>query len=126
MRSALGRAILTASPPGLRREMLELTASLVEEEKPLANDRRYVDGIISQTKNDGYASSVGGSEDGISAIALPIEGGGPVLGSLNLIFFTSSMTPEVAARRYLSSMKQAVRDIERRWSAANKARGKGT
>jgi IclR family mhp operon transcriptional activator len=125
VRSALGRAILTASPPGLRREMLELTASLVEDDAPLAKDRRFVEGIISQTKNDGYASSVGGSEDGISAIALPIEGGGPVLGSLNLIFFTSSMTPEVAARRYLSSMKQAVRDIERRWSAANKARGKG-
>jgi IclR family transcriptional regulator, mhp operon transcriptional activator len=107
VRSALGRAILTASSPGLRREMLELTASLVEEDAPLAKDRRFIEGIISQTKDDGYASSVGGSEAGISAIALPIQGGGPVLGSLNLIFFTSSMTPEVAARRYLSSMKQA-------------------
>jgi IclR family transcriptional regulator, mhp operon transcriptional activator len=125
VRSALGRAILTASPPALRREMLAMTASLVEEDAPLAKDRRFIKGIVSQTKNDGYASSVGGSEDGISAIALPIQGGGPVLGSLNLIFFTSSMTPEVAARRYLSSMKQAVRDIERRWSAANKAPGKG-
>ena len=37
---------------------------------------------------------------GISAIALPIQSGGPVLGSLNLIFFLTSMTPEVAARRY--------------------------
>jgi IclR family transcriptional regulator, mhp operon transcriptional activator len=126
VRSALGRAILTASPPGLRREMLELTASLVEEDALLAKDRRFIEGIISQTRNDGYASSVGGAEDGISAIALPIEGSGQVLGSLNLIFFTSTMTPEVAARRYLSSMKQAVRDIERRWSVANKARGKGT
>ena len=52
------------------------------------------------------------------------RGGGPVLGSLNLIFFTSSMTPEVAAQRYLRSMKQAVNEIEKRWSAANKARGK--
>jgi IclR family mhp operon transcriptional activator len=34
------------------------------------------------------------------------------------------MTPEVAAARYLSNMKQAVTDIERRWSAANTARGK--
>jgi IclR family mhp operon transcriptional activator len=34
------------------------------------------------------------------------------------------MTPEVAARKYLSNMKIAVREIERRWSAANKARGK--
>ena len=67
---------------------------------------------------------VGGSEDRIGAIAHPIEGSGPVLGSLNLIFFSSSMTPEVAARKYLPSMKVAVKDIERRWSVANKARGK--
>ena len=59
----------------------------------------------------------------ILAIALAIPGGGPVLGSLNLIFFSSSMTPEVAARKYLS-MKVAVKEIERRWSVANKARGK--
>ena len=79
---------------------------------------------MSQTKKDGYASSVGGSEAGISAIALPIRGGGPVLGSLNLIFFTSSMTPQVAATRFLSNMRQAVQEIEQRWAAVNKARGK--
>ncbi|MFT4117316.1 IclR family transcriptional regulator C-terminal domain-containing protein [Bradyrhizobium sp.] len=124
LRSALGRAVLAASPPALRREMLEMTAALVEEDAAMARDRRYVADIISQTRKDGYASSVGGSETGISAIALPIQAGGPVLGSLNLIFFSSSMTPETAARRYLSSMKQAVKEIERRWSAANKARGK--
>ena len=124
IRSSLGRAILAASPPAQRREMLEMTASLVEEDAALAKDRRFVDSIISQTNKDGYASSVGETEDGISAIALPIEGSGPLLGSLNLIFFTSSMTPEVAARRYLSSMKQAAKDIGNRWSAANKARGK--
>jgi IclR family mhp operon transcriptional activator len=124
IRSALGRAVLAASPPALRREMLEMTASLVEEDSLLAQDRHFVEDIVSQTKEDGYASSVGGSEAGISAIALPIRGGGPVLGSLNLIFFSTSMTPEVAARRYLPNMKQAVQEIERRWSAANKARGK--
>ncbi|MDX3969204.1 MAG: IclR family transcriptional regulator C-terminal domain-containing protein [Bradyrhizobium sp.] len=126
VRSALGKAILTASPPALRREMLNLTASLVEEDAELAKDRRFIDDIISQTREDGYASSVGGSEPGISAIALPIQGGGPVLGSLNLIFFSSSMTPDAAAKKYLASMRVAVRDIERRWSAANKARGKVT
>src|ERR1700722_6027614 len=124
VRSALGKAILAASPPTLRREMLDMTASLVQEDAELAKDRRFIDDILSQTKNDGYASSVGGSEAGISAIALAIPGGGPVLGSLNLIFFSSSMTPEIAAKKYLPSMKEAVKDIERRWSAANKARGR--
>ena len=124
VRSALGRAILTASKPSLRREMLETTAAFVAEDAPLARDRRFIDDIVAQTRNDGYASSVGGSEAGISAIALPIQSGGPVLGSLNLIFFSSSMTPAVAAKRYLPDMKQAVKEIERRWSAANSAQGK--
>jgi IclR family mhp operon transcriptional activator len=124
VRSALGKAVLAASPPALRRQMLEMTATLVPEDAELARDPRFIEDILSQTKKDGYASSVGGTEAGISAIALPIQGGGPVLGSLNLIFFSSSMTPEAAARKYLPSMKLAVKDIERRWSAANKARGK--
>jgi IclR family mhp operon transcriptional activator len=34
------------------------------------------------------------------------------------------MTPEVAARKYLPSMKIAVKEIERRWSVTNTARGK--
>jgi IclR family mhp operon transcriptional activator len=36
------------------------------------------------------------------------------------------MTPKVAAQRYLTSMKKAVREIEDRWSAANKVRGNMT
>ena len=71
-RSALGKAILAASPPTLRREMLDLTASLVDEDAELAKDRRFINDILLQTKEDGYASSVGGSEAGISAIALAI------------------------------------------------------
>ncbi|MES5488395.1 IclR family transcriptional regulator C-terminal domain-containing protein [Bradyrhizobium sp. INPA03-11B] len=122
VRSALGRAILAASKPSLRREMLEMTASLVEEDAPLAKDRHFIESVVLQTEKAGYASSVDGSEQGISAIALPIQTGGPMLGSLNLIFFTSSMTPDIAAQRYLTSMKHAVRDVERRWSTANRTR----
>jgi len=126
VRSALGKALLAASSPALRREMLGLTASLVEEDRELARSRRFIEGIISQTKRDGYASSIGGSVAGISAIALPVRGNGPVLGSLNLIFFSSSMTPEAAAKKYLPGMKQAVSEIERRWSAATSVRAKSS
>jgi IclR family mhp operon transcriptional activator len=118
VRSALGRAVLTAATPAQRREMLEITAALVPEDADLARDRRYLARFVSRTKRDGYASSVGETERGISAIAVPIGGGGPVIGSLNIVFFTSAMTTEVAARRYLRHLKQAARDIERRWRAA--------
>ena len=56
MRSALGKAVLAASTPALRREMLNLTASLVAEDAELAKDRRFVDDILSETEKDGYAS----------------------------------------------------------------------
>lgn len=118
LRSALGRAILSAAAPALRREMLEVVASFVPEEAAMAKDRSFVDRLVSQTRKRGYAASVGETEAGISAIALPIEGRGPVLGSLNLVFFTSAMTPEVAARRYLRGLTKAVRDIERRWQTS--------
>jgi len=117
VRSALGRAVLTAAAPAQRREMLEIAASLVPEDAALTRDRRYVSRFVSRTRSNGYASSVGETEQGISAIAVPIGGVGPVLGSLNIVFFTSAMTIEVAARRYLRPLKQAARDIEQRWRA---------
>jgi len=125
VRSSLGRAILSAASPGLRREMLEIAATFVPEDAAIARDASFVDHIVSQTKKAGYASSVGESEQGISGIALAIGGVGPVLGSLNIVFFSSAMTPEIAANRYLSSMKKAVEDIERRWLTASADRLRG-
>lgn len=119
IKSALGRAILSAAPPALRREMLEIAATFVPEDAALAKDSSLIDHIVSQTRKDGYASSVDETEQGISAIALPIDGAHSVLGSLNLVFFSSAMTPEIAAERYLPAMKTAVEDIERRWSAGH-------
>ena len=64
------KAVLAASTPALRREMLNLTVSAVAEDAELAKDRRFVDDILSETEKDGYAWSAGGSEASISAIAL--------------------------------------------------------
>jgi IclR family mhp operon transcriptional activator len=124
VRSALGRAILTAASPALRRQMLEVATALVPEDAELTKDRRFIARIVAQTRKDGYASSVGETEQGITGIALPIAGGGPVLGALNIVFFSSSMTPEVAARRYLRSMRRAVSDIEHRWLAGQDRRSR--
>ena len=119
VRSALGRAILSSASPALRREMLDITASLVPEDAALARDRGFIDRVVSRTRKDGYASSVGETERGISGIALPIHGVGPVLGSLNIVFFSSAMTPQVAAKRYLRAIRRAAKAIERRWHAAH-------
>lgn len=119
VKSALGQAVLAASPPRRRREMLEIAASFVPEDSALARDAAYIARLVARTRRDGYAAAIGGAEAGISAIALPIQGPGPVIGTLNIVFFSSAMTPEVAARRYLRAMKRTVRDIERRWQMAD-------
>ena len=50
VRSALGRAMLSAASPALRREMLEVVASLVFEEAAMARDRRLIERIVSQSR----------------------------------------------------------------------------
>jgi IclR family mhp operon transcriptional activator len=119
VRSALGRATLSAASPALRREMLEITAAFVPEDAAIARDVAAIDHIVSQTTKAGYASSVDEVEQGISGIALPIEAARPVLGGLNIVFFSSAMTPEIAAERYLLSMKEAVKAIAERWRAGS-------
>lgn len=61
--------------------MLDMTASLVEEYAELAKDGRFIEDALFQTKKDGYASSVGGSEAGIGAIALAIPAVAPFSGA---------------------------------------------
>ncbi len=119
VRSALGRAALSAASPALRREMLEIAASFVSEDAAIAQDSGFIEHIVARTRRDGYASSVDQSEQGISGIALAIEGVRPVLGSLNIVFFSSAMTPDIAAERYLPSLKKAVAEIEARWTGGN-------
>ncbi len=118
VRSSLGRAVLAAASPRLRRDMLGVTRSFAPEDAELAADRSYIERIVSQTRKDGYASSIDETERGISAIALPITGAGPAIGSLNIVFFTSAMTPHTAARRYLRPLRKAASEIGRRWRAS--------
>jgi IclR family transcriptional regulator, mhp operon transcriptional activator len=115
-RSALGRAILAAAEPGLRRDMIEIAAASEHSDAVLARDHAALENLISQVERDGYASSVGETEANISAIALPIVGRGGVVGSLNIIFFRTSMTPQTAASRYLESLRAAVKSIEAKLS----------
>lgn len=114
LKSSLGRALLSAADPELRREMLEITASYSEEDAALASDRSYVARLVAKTQEDGFASAVDEIEGGISAIALAVGSGSSVIGSLNLIFFSSALPLQTAAQRYLAHLRTTVGEIERR------------
>jgi len=112
LHSALGRAFLSALPPAA----LETTLSTVQRlDGPDAGDvknRVAVDEIVRKVLETGYASSVGLTEDNISAIALPVRIGSKVAGALNIAFFRSAMSPETAADRHLEALRRCVGRIE--------------
>lgn len=92
--------------------MLEITAGSEHTDAALARDDKVIAGFLDQFKRDGFACSVGETEKNISAIALPISASSGVIGSMNIIFFSTTMTPREAANRYLSHLKAAVASVE--------------
>lgn len=111
LNTALGRSMLAAASPTLRRDMLEIVAASGGPEASLARNLPAVASMVAQVRRNGYGSSIGETEARISAIAVPVFDGRDLAGSVNLIFFRSVMTPVTAAKRYLSQLKAAAADI---------------
>ncbi|GGF01254.1 helix-turn-helix domain-containing protein [Stappia taiwanensis] len=112
VRSALGRAILSA----MTREELETALAIVqslggEDAADIAN-RPYLDWLIEETRGAGYAGSAGQADPKVGAIAAPVMGPESVVGAVNIIFFRSAMTPAEAAERYLDDLLGCVARIE--------------
>jgi IclR family transcriptional regulator, mhp operon transcriptional activator len=113
LNSALGRAILAAASPELRGDMIGIAAASDYPDARLAKDSSAVQKLVGKVHRDGYASSINDAEPNVSAIALPVVvTGRGVIGSVNIVFFSTSMTPQVAARRYLEDLRGTVQAIE--------------
>ena len=112
--SALGRAMLAGAEQSHREEMVAIAKNTGAT---AMSDRRINEAMVSLLADyarRGYAWSVDGSEQGISAIALPVHVSGSVLGSVNVLFFTSAMAIEMAAERFLPLLRNAVATIAAR------------
>lgn len=112
LRSALGRAALAVSTPEDRDQMVELALNTGQLAADGIVTRKRLEAIVENYHRLGYAQSVDGSEKGISAIALPVRGPTNIFGALNIVFFTSAMTPAEAADKYLVSLRETVANIE--------------
>lgn len=112
LHTALGRAILCSASSKLREEMLRIEYAKHPEEVPGWAGHERIDDILSDFAERGYAWHIGSLDGPMSAIALPVKYLGEVLGAINLIYFTSSMTTEEAARRYLSHLHETISAIE--------------
>lgn len=112
VRTALGKAILSA----MTDQELEAALAIVESQggsdaKDIAN-RAALAQILNDTRDTGYASSTGQMEANISAIALPVRGRSGVVGSINIVFFRSAMTPQKAADRHLERLTACIANVE--------------
>ena len=112
LRSALGRAYLSALRPDDREHVLSIVRRLGGDD---ARDLRRIGNIgalLQDVHNTGFAASVGLVEDNISAIAIPLRRGRRVVGAVNISFFRSAMTPVQAAQEYLEPLRTAIENCE--------------
>ena len=112
LRSALGLAYLSALKPDDREHVLAIVRRLGGDD---ARDLRTVGNIetmMQEVHDAGFASSVGMTEENISAIALPLRFGRLVAGAVNITFFRSAMSPTQAAQEYLPPLRKAIEDCE--------------
>lgn len=111
--SALGRAALAGATPADRATMLDIVRGQ-NALGPIPEHRlgEHVDLLLADYDRRGYAHSVGGSDRRISAIAVAVRTGTGVAASVNLVFFSSAMTIDKAATRFLEPLRHCAAAIE--------------
>ena len=111
MISSHGRAYLSFIEEPKLSETLELLSHSTLERNQAGRDPATVQRLIATTRSTGYASCINEAVAGISSIAIPLVLFGRVVGSLNIVFFSSAMTPAKAAEKYLEPMRETAKRI---------------
>lgn len=117
VRSALGKAILSAMTPEQIDATIVITQGIGGLNAEDVRDRDAVRGLAEDVRQRGFASSTGQTETNISAIAVPVMAPqGMVAGAVNIVFFRSAMTTDQAAARYVEKLRACASQIEHSWS----------
>lgn len=111
LRSALGHAMLAGATDDDRARMLAASPEVQGLQPDTVT--RTVSQIVQDTRARGYAASVGGTDERISAIAQPLRHGSRVFGAINIMFFRSALAPEKAAEMHLEALSACIAAIER-------------
>lgn len=111
--SALGRAYLAHCTDEEREAILTRLRQSADPFDKVAADAKAVDRILRETRKQGYAVPDEAYSRVIyqsvtSGFAVPVHAGGALVGSVNLIFLTSTISRDDALRQLLPSLKQAA------------------
>ena len=112
LNSAVGRAVLASSSESERVQMLEIARGAGTITASQRDIDQQVEHLLQDYAQRGYTWSIGQTESRISAIALPIIVTGRAIGAINIIFFRSALSIEIAASRYLDPLRASVKRIE--------------
>jgi IclR family mhp operon transcriptional activator len=119
--TGVGRAYLVYCPARERERILEKLRRSEKPEDRLARDPRRLEPIFAETRRRGFGvrdpSYVGahyGSppvDDGLAGMAIPLQDGAHVYGSINILWIKAAFTVDEFAARHLADLRAAGREI---------------
>jgi IclR family transcriptional regulator, mhp operon transcriptional activator len=118
--TGVGRIYLAYCPDREREDILQRLRKSDQPEDRLARDQRQVEKILAETRAQGYGTRApnfpGGGygnprDDGLAGIAVPLQDGARVHGSINILWVRTAMTIEQCAARYLTDLQRAATEI---------------
>jgi IclR family mhp operon transcriptional activator len=119
--TGVGRAYLAYCPAGERERILEKLRRSEEPEDRLARDPKRLEQIFAETRARGFGvrdpSFVGGPygtppfDDGLAGMAIPLQDGRHVYGSINILWIRTALSIDEFAARHLADLQAAGREI---------------
>lgn len=111
---ALGRAYLAFCPMDERRLILDMLESKPHPDSERLMSRDEIDAMLAETRGRGFALRVNSSgPTPSSSLAVPIfeDEQGRVLGTLCMTYYTSAISYQQAASRYLPTLRSAATGV---------------
>jgi IclR family mhp operon transcriptional activator len=119
--TGVGRAYLAFCPAGERERILRRLRRSDMPEDRIARDPTRLERVLGETRARGFGvrdpSFVGGPygtpphDDGLAGMAIPLQDGRRVYGSINILWIKTAFTIEEFAARHLADLQAAGREI---------------
>jgi IclR family mhp operon transcriptional activator len=119
--TGVGRAYLAFCPAPERQRILQMLRRSDKPEDRLARDPKRLEQILAETRTRGYGVRdphyLGGPygtpphDDGLAGMAIPLQDGNRVHGSINILWIKTAFTIEEFAGHYLGDLRAAGDEI---------------
>ena len=110
--SASGRSYLAFCDRDQRAEIIEALARSELPERRLAQDTAYLDRVLGEASDKGYAVSIGESRSWLTCLAVPLLRNGSAVASVNMVVLTSALR-SIKVEQFLPVLRDTVARIER-------------